>query len=237
MKTGYAVPGLLLFFLIVLSGCTESYQNQPVKTPSQVETPVSSKIVFRENFEDYGEGDIPSDRWLLVKIADGSPDDFRVVQVDGNNAMMVQLRGYRQITDLLLLKGLNIGNFSMSFRLHDIGSYDTVPALVFRFTDEGYYLLTYSEYGKEPGTAILYRVSGGTPEKIEEKIIPVRSLHDGEWHDFNLTVDGMKVILKIDGIRVFTTDGLTLSTGMLGFANSDGSLGRYLVDDVIIRGV
>jgi len=236
MRTGNVMLGLLILSMIVFTGCTEQYQKQPQQNPV-TPAPSKEKIIFREDFEEYKPGDIPSDRWLLLTVAKGSPNDYKIVSVEGNQALMIQLRGYRQITDILAIKGIEIGNFSMSFRIHEVHPYDNVPALVFRFSEEGYYLLTYGEYGKKPGTAILYRVRDGKPETILEKNLPVKSLQDGRWHEFRITANGTKITWEIDGMRMFSVEDNAFRTGMLGFANSDGSLGRYLVDDVIISEV
>ncbi len=234
MRVKILIPALVLTAVVLLGGCTGSYNEKSGKTPSQAEIPGEGKIQFKEDFEGYDAGDVPSDKWILMTVAKGSPDEYRIVSLDGNKALLIQLRGYRQITDVLVIKGLNVDNFSMSFRLHESRPYETVPAMVFRFSGGDYYLITYNEYGKEPGAIGLYRVKNGNPDLIAEKVIHVKSLQDGQWHEFGLEVNGSRAVLKMDGLQILSVEGLTLKSGMLGFANSDGSLGRYLVDDVAV---
>ncbi len=162
--------------------------------------------------------------------------NYSVKELENNKAIWLRLRGVRIITDALLTKK-DFDNFTFEFDVHDDRPYDTVPAIVLRFDESGnYYLMTYNEYADPAGTVKVYKMP--EEELIFNNRISITKLQDGKWHKFKIIANGTKIEAWIDDlVKAFEINDASIKKGRVGFANSDGSLGSYYVDNVVVKSI
>ncbi len=199
------------------------------------ETVCVPEILFGDDFEGYAEGSLANENWILTELSEVGNSEYTVKQLEDNKAMWLRLRGVGILTDALLTKK-EFDNFTFEFNIHDDRPYDTVPAVVLRFDENGnYYLMTYNEYGASPGAVKVYRM----PEKqlITSNRISITTLQDGKWHKFKIIANGTKIQAWVDDVVKLFEINSSIEKGRAGFGNSDGSLGSYYVDGVAVKSI
>jgi len=242
MKTLKFMALILVFALVFAFGCQkQELQHAPPKidhinqteTNQTNETQCQQEILFSDDFENYAEGSLASDNWYLIEL-DTAQSYYNVKKLEENKAMWLRLRGTGMVTDALVIKK-DFDNFELEFEIHDDKPYDTVPAIVIRFDESGnYYLVTYNEYAAPLGTVRVYKM----PQKdlLFNNRISITSLQDSKWHKFKIIANGTKIEGWIDDlVKAFEIDDDGIEKGKIGFANSDGSLGSYYVDNVVVK--
>ena len=245
-KLKFILALVFVFGLIFAYGYQQTQQpeipKQPVppkidhmnQTNQTNETQCRPEILFSDDFENYAEGSLAADNWYLIEL-DTAQSYYGVKSLDGNKAMWLRLRGTGTVTDALLIKR-DFDDFELEFEIHDDKPYDTVPAIVVRFDENGnYYLVTYNEYAAPSGTVRVYKMP--QKELLVNNKISVTTLQDGRWHKFKIIANGTRIEGWIDDlVKAFEING-NIEKGKIGFANSDGSLGSYYVDNVAVRSV